>query len=38
VTYYGEYKGEINREIDFNEVEYQRGIAAAAAGEQALRG
>ena len=38
VAYYGEYKAEIDREIEFNEAEYERGIAAAAAGEQALRG
>ncbi len=38
VTYYGEYKDEIDREIELNEAEYERGIRAAAAGEQALRG
>ena len=38
VAYYGEYKAEIDQEIDFNEAEYERGIAAAAAGERALRG
>jgi len=38
VAYYGEYKDEIDREIDFNEAEYERGMAAVAAGEQALRG
>lgn len=38
VAYYGEYKAEIDREIELNEAEYERGIAAAAAGEQALRG
>ena len=38
VTYYGEYKDEIDWEIESNEAEYERGIAAAAAGEQALRG
>jgi uncharacterized protein (DUF433 family) len=38
VAYYGEYKDEIDREIEFNEAEYERGLAAAAAGEQALRG
>ena len=37
VAYYGEYKGEIDQEIELNEAEYARGIAAAAAGEQALR-
>lgn len=38
VAYYGEYKDEIDAEIEFNEAEYERGRAAAAAGEQALRG
>lgn len=38
VAYYGEYKAEIDREIEFNQAEYERGIAAGAAGEQALRG
>ncbi len=38
VAYYGEYKDEIDREIELNEAEYERGLAAAAAGEQALRG
>ena len=37
VAYYGEYTDEIDREIEFNEAEYERGMAAAAAGEQALR-
>jgi hypothetical protein len=37
VSYYGEYHDEIDAEIDANESEYQRGRAAAAAGEQALR-
>ena len=37
VAYYGEYKDEIDREIEYNEAEYERGIAAAAAGQQALR-
>ena len=37
VAYYGEYKGEIDQEIELNEAEYARGIAAAAAGERALR-
>jgi len=36
VTYYGEYRDEIDREIELNEAEYERGRAAAAAGEQAL--
>lgn len=38
VAYYGEYQDEIDAEIDFNEAEYERGRAAAAAGERALRG
>jgi len=37
VAYYGEYRDEIDREIELNEAEYERGRAAAAAGEQALR-
>jgi uncharacterized protein (DUF433 family) len=37
-AYYGEFRDEIDREIDRNEAEYERGHAAAAAGEQALRG
>lgn len=37
VTYYGEYQEEIDSEIARNEAEYERGRAAAAAGEQALR-
>jgi uncharacterized protein (DUF433 family) len=37
VAYYGEYQDEIDREIELNEAEYERGRAAAAAGEQALR-
>jgi hypothetical protein len=35
--YYGEYRGEIDTEIESNESEYERGRAAAAAGDQALR-
>lgn len=38
VAYYGEYRDEIDAEIALNEAEYERGRAAAAAGEQALRG
>jgi hypothetical protein len=38
VGYYGEYRDEIDAEIALNEAEYERGRAAAAAGEQALRG
>jgi uncharacterized protein (DUF433 family) len=37
VAYYGEYRDEIDREIELNEAEYERGSAAAAAGRQALR-
>jgi uncharacterized protein (DUF433 family) len=37
VAYYGEYRQEIDEEIDLNEAEYERGQAAAAAGERALR-
>jgi uncharacterized protein (DUF433 family) len=37
VAYYGEYREEIDREIELNEAEYERGRTAAAAGEQALR-
>ena len=38
VTYYGEYRDEIDAEIAANEAEYERGRAAAAAGTQALGG
>jgi uncharacterized protein (DUF433 family) len=38
ISYYGEFREEIDDEIEFNESEYQRGRAAAVAGEQALRG
>jgi uncharacterized protein (DUF433 family) len=38
VAYYGEYRDEIDGEIELNEAEYERGWAAIAAGEQALRG
>jgi hypothetical protein len=37
VAYYGEYRDEVDREIALNEAEYERGRAAAIAGEQALR-
>jgi uncharacterized protein (DUF433 family) len=37
VAYYGEYRDEIDREIELNEAEYEHGRAAAVAGEQALR-
>jgi uncharacterized protein (DUF433 family) len=36
-AYYGEFRSEIDSEIESNESEYERGRAAAAAGEQALR-
>ncbi len=37
VAYYGEYRGEIDEQIERNEVDYERGRAAAEAGERALR-
>ncbi|HYK27029.1 MAG TPA: hypothetical protein VEV61_03595 [Streptosporangiaceae bacterium] len=37
VAYYGDYRDEIDREIELNQAEYERGQAAAAAGERALR-
>ncbi len=37
VAYYGEHSVEIDREIELNEAEYERGRAAAARGERALR-
>lgn len=37
VAYYGEYRGEIDREIELNEAEYDRGRSAAEAGQRALR-
>jgi hypothetical protein len=37
VAYYGEYRDEIDQEIELNEAEYERGRAAATAREQALR-
>jgi uncharacterized protein (DUF433 family) len=37
-SYYGEYQTEIDDQIELNEAEYERGLAAAAAGERALRG
>jgi len=36
-AYYGEYQQEIDQEIELNEAEYERGHAAAAAAERALR-
>jgi uncharacterized protein (DUF433 family) len=38
VAYYGEYRDEIDAEIALNEDEYDRGRAAIAAGQRALRG
>ncbi|MGH7918352.1 MAG: hypothetical protein ACREQM_00235 [Candidatus Dormibacteraceae bacterium] len=38
VAYYGEYRDEIDVEIVDNEAAYERGRAAAAAGERAVRG
>lgn len=37
VSYYGEFRDEIDREIERNDIEYERGRAAAAAGEHAVR-
>lgn len=37
VSYYGEHREEIDREIELNEAEYERGRAAAADGQRALR-
>ncbi len=37
VSYYGEYRDEIDDEIMVNEAEYERGLAAATNGERALR-
>lgn len=38
VAYYGEYRDEIDAQIEFNETQYERGRAASIAGERALRG
>jgi hypothetical protein len=38
VAYYGDFRDEIDAEIGLNEAEYERGRAALAAGEPALRG
>jgi uncharacterized protein (DUF433 family) len=38
VAYYGEYPEEIDEQIELNEAEYERGRAAAAAGQHSLRG
>jgi uncharacterized protein (DUF433 family) len=37
-AYYGEYRDEIDAEIERNEAKYARSRAAAEAGERALRG
>jgi hypothetical protein len=37
VAYYGEYRDEIDEEIELNDAEYERGKAAAISGERALR-
>lgn len=37
VSYYGEHHDEIDLEVELNEAEYERGRAAAADGERALR-
>ena len=37
VAYYGEYGDEVEAEIERNQLEYERGREAAAAGENALR-
>ncbi len=37
VAYYGEYRSEIDEQIERNEQDYERGRAAAEAGERALR-
>lgn len=36
IAYYGEYRDEIDGEIELNEAEYERGRAAASGGERAL--
>jgi hypothetical protein len=36
VAHYGEYWDEIDQEIELNEADCERGLAAAAAGKQAL--
>ncbi len=38
VAYYGEYRDEIDEQIERNETEHERGRSAAAVGERALRG
>jgi hypothetical protein len=36
VSYFGEYRSEIDEEIALNEAEYQRGLAAVTSGARAL--
>jgi uncharacterized protein (DUF433 family) len=36
VAYYGDYRDEIDAEIALNEAEWERGLAASEAGQQAL--
>jgi len=36
-TYYGEYRDEVDAQIQLNEAEYERGRAVAAGGERAVR-
>lgn len=36
-AYYGEYRDEVDADIELNESDYQRGFEAALAGERALR-
>jgi len=36
-TYYGEYRDEVDAQIQLNEAEYERGLAVAAGGERAVR-
>jgi hypothetical protein len=36
VSYYSEYRDEIDEEIQLNEAEYERGLAAAVSGARAL--
>ena len=37
IAYYGQFSAEIDKEIELNEAEYERGRASVAAGERALR-
>jgi hypothetical protein len=38
VAYYGEYRDEIDEEIELNDSEYERGKAVAEAGQRAFHG